>query len=80
MEISQKKRGQYISMEYLSEIRVSLQYVFPLSEIIIDFYDQLKSVTKGYASLDYEFTGYREEKIVLVSILINGSLWMPYHL
>jgi len=73
MEISQQKRGQYQSMDYLSEIRVSLQYVFPLSEIIIDFYDQLKSVTKGYASLDYEFSGYREEKIVLVNILVNGN-------
>lgn len=73
MEASQLKRGQYISMDYLSETRVSLQYIFPLAEIIIDFYDQLKSVTKGYASLDYEFTGYREEKIVLVSILVNGS-------
>jgi GTP-binding protein LepA len=73
MEASQQKRGQYVSMDYLSETRVSLQYVFPLAEIIIDFYDQLKSVTKGYASLDYEFSGYREEKIVLVSILVNGS-------
>ncbi len=73
MDVSQKKRGQYLSMEYLSPTRVSLQYIFPLSEIIIDFYDQLKSVTKGYASLDYEFTGYKEEKIVLVSILVNGS-------
>lgn len=73
MELSKQKRGIYINLEYLSEIRATLHYEFPLSEIIIDFYDQLKSVTKGYASLDYEFTGYRTEKIVLVDILVNGT-------
>jgi len=60
-------------MVYLSEARATLHYAFPLSEIIIDFYDQLKSVTKGYASLDYEFSGYKPEKIVLVNILVNGT-------
>jgi len=73
MELAKQKRGCYINLEYLSEIRATLHYEFPLSEIIIDFYDQLKSVTKGYASLDYEFTGYRTEKIVLVDILVNGT-------
>lgn len=73
MELSKQKRGQYMNMEYLSEARATLHYEFPLSEIIIDFYDQLKSVTKGYASLDYEFSGYRPEKIVLVNILVNGT-------
>ena len=73
MEISKNKRGKYGNMEYLSEIRVTLHYEFPLSEIIIDFYDQLKSVTKGYGSFDYEFNGYQEEKIVLVNILVNGT-------
>jgi GTP-binding protein LepA len=73
MEISKNKRGKYSNMEYLSEIRVTLHYEFPLSEIIIDFYDQLKSVTKGYGSFDYEFSGYQVEKIVLVNILVNGT-------
>ncbi|MCE5222867.1 translation elongation factor 4 [bacterium] len=73
MELSKLKRGQYKNMEYLSEVRATLHYDFPLSEIIIDFYDQLKSVTKGYASLDYEFSGYKPEKIVLVNILVNGT-------
>jgi len=73
MELAKQKRGQYHNMEYLSEARATLHYAFPLSEIIIDFYDQLKSVTKGYASLDYEFSGYKPEKIVLVNILVNGT-------
>ncbi|MDD4663676.1 MAG: translation elongation factor 4 [Caldisericia bacterium] len=73
MELSKLKRGQYKNMEYLSEVRATLHYDFPLSEIIIDFYDQLKSVTKGYASLDYEFSGYSPGKIVLVNILVNGT-------
>lgn len=73
MEISKNKRGKFGNMEYLSEVRVTLHYEFPLSEIIIDFYDQLKSVTKGYGSFDYEFNGYQEEKIVLVNILVNGT-------
>lgn len=73
MEISKNKRGIYKNMEYLSEVRVTLHYEFPLSEIIIDFYDLLKSVTKGYASFDYEFSGYQEGDIVLVNILVNGT-------
>ena len=73
MELSKMKRGQYKNMEYLSEVRATLHYDFPLSEIIIDFYDQLKSVTKGYASLDYEFSGYSPGKIVLVNIMVNGT-------
>ncbi len=73
MELSQLKRGQYLNMEYLSENRVMLKYIYPLSEIIIDFYDQLKSVSRGYASLDYELYKYQEEKIVLVRILVNQS-------
>ena len=60
-------------MEYISEKRAILKYLYPLSEIVVDFYDQLKSVSKGYASLDYEICGYQEEKIVLVRILVNGA-------
>ncbi|MCK5849217.1 MAG: translation elongation factor 4 [Caldisericia bacterium] len=73
MEISQNKRGRYQNMEYISENRVILKYFYPLSEIVIDFYDQLKSVSRGYASLDYGISGYQEEKIVLVRILVNSS-------
>ncbi|MDD4614129.1 MAG: elongation factor 4, partial [Caldisericia bacterium] len=73
MELSQMKRGQYQNMEYISTNRVMLKYQYPLSEIIVDFYDQLKSVSRGYASLDYEVSGYQEEQIVLVRILVNGS-------
>jgi GTP-binding protein LepA len=73
MELSQMKRGTYKTMEYISSNRVMLKYQYPLSEIIIDFYDQLKSVSRGYASLDYEMSGYKEEQIVLVKILVNST-------
>ena len=73
MELSKTKRGTYKNMEYISEGRVILKYEFPLSEIITEFYDKLKSITKGYGSLDYEFIGFREGNIVLVDILLNGQ-------
>ena len=73
MELSKSKRGTYKNMEYISETRVTLHYEFPLSEIITEFYDKLKSISKGYASLDYEFCGFVENKIVHVNILINGE-------
>src|SRR5699024_10101570 len=60
MELSQKKRGQFIDMEYLDDIRVNVIYYLPLSEIVYDFFDQLKSNTRGYASFDYEPIGYEE--------------------
>ena len=71
MELCQKKRGQYIDMQYLDEIRVNIIYDLPLSEIVYDFFDQLKSHTKGYASLDYEFIGNRESDLVKMDILLN---------
>lgn len=74
MELCQEKRGQYEKMEYLSEQRVMLTYALPLSEIIFDFFDQLKSRTRGYASLDYELAGYRETDLVKLDILINGEI------
>ncbi len=74
MELSQEKRGAYESMEYLSELRVMLTYSLPLSEIIFDFFDQLKSKTKGYASLDYELSGYRVTDLVKLDILIGGEI------
>ncbi|WP_221565682.1 translation elongation factor 4 [Alkalihalobacillus sp. TS-13] len=73
MEICQKKRGNFITMEYLDDIRVNVIYEIPLSEIVYDFFDQLKSSTKGYASLDYELIGYRQSKLVKMDILLNGE-------
>ncbi|GAB3795293.1 translation elongation factor 4 [Virgibacillus kimchii] len=73
MEIAQKKRGQFMDMEYLDEIRVNIVYHIPLSEIVYDFFDQLKSQTKGYASFDYELIGYQPSKLVKMDILLNGE-------
>lgn len=73
MEISQRKRGEFITMEYLDDIRVNVQYYIPLSEIVYDFFDRLKSHTKGYASLDYEEAGYRPSELVKMDILIHGE-------
>lgn len=73
MELSQEKRGEYQSMEYLDETRVSVVYHLPLSEIIYDYFDKLKSATKGYASLDYELIGYQQSPMVKMDILLNGD-------
>jgi GTP-binding protein LepA len=73
MELCQSKRGEYINMEYLDTNRVTLTYDIPLSEIVYDFFDQLKSSTKGYASFDYELSGYRQSKLVKMDILLNGE-------
>lgn len=73
MELSQQRRGIYISTEYLSTERARLIYYFPLSEIIVDFYDKLKSLTQGYGSLDYEFIDYQANKLVKLDILLNGE-------
>ena len=73
MEIAQKKRGQFVNMEYLDEIRVNVMYEIPLSEIVYDFFDQLKSNTKVYASFDYELIGYRASNLVKMDILLNGD-------
>lgn len=74
MELSQEKRGTFLDMQYVSVNRVMLTYELPLSEIIYDFFDQLKSRTKGYASLDYELTDYKESDLVKLDILLNGEL------
>ena len=73
MDICQKRRGIYIDMKYLDENRVTLVYEMPLNEIIYDFFDNLKSKTKGYASFDYEFKEYRESKLVKLDIHISGE-------
>jgi len=71
MELSQRKRGQFIDMVYLDDIRVNVIYELPLSEIVYDFFDQLKSHTKGYASFDYEMIGYQPSDLVKMDILLN---------
>lgn len=73
MELCQKKRGNFITMDYLDDIRVNIIYEIPLSEIVFDFFDQLKSQTKGYASFDYELIGYKESNLVKMDILLNGE-------
>ena len=74
MELCQERRGTYINMDYIEETRVSLHYELPLNEIIYDFFDALKSRTRGYASLDYEIKEYRPAKLVKLDILLNGEL------
>jgi GTP-binding protein LepA len=74
MELCQEKRGVFIDMKYLDETRVSIHYDMPLNEIIYDFFDDLKSRTKGYASLDYELNGYKDSKLVKLDILLNGEV------
>ncbi len=75
LEISESRRGAYVSTEYLDEGRVQIIYNIPLSEIIVDFYDRIKSLTKGYGSLDYELLDYRPTTIAKLDILINGEIY-----
>ena len=74
MELCQDKRGTFLNMEYLDETRVSINYDIPLSEIVYDFFDRLKSYTKGYASFDYEINDYKESNLVKMDILLNGEV------
>ncbi len=73
MELCQDKRGNYISMEYLDKTRVNIHYEIPLSEIVYDFFDRLKSISKGYASFDYDLIGYKSSDLVKMDILLNGE-------
>ena len=73
MDLAINKRGLYETTEYLDASRVILHFSIPLSEIIIDFYDKLKSVTQGYASLDYQFEEYRAGDLVKIDVLVNGE-------
>ena len=74
MELCQDKRGTFLNMEYLDQSRVTINYEVPLSEIVYDFFDKLKSYTKGYASFDYEVIGYKESNLVKMDILLNGDV------
>lgn len=74
MELNQEKRGTFLNMDYINESRVSISYELPLSEIVYDYFDQLKSRTKGYASLDYELLGYKEANLVKMDIMLNGEI------
>ncbi|MEX6341061.1 translation elongation factor 4 [Staphylococcus arlettae] len=73
MELCQRKRGQFVNMDYLDDIRVNIVYEIPLAEVVFDFFDQLKSNTKGYASFDYEFIDNKESDLVKMDILLNGE-------
>lgn len=74
MELCQDKRGIYKSTEYLDDVRVNLHYELPLSEIVYDFFDKLKSYTKGYASFDYEVIGYKKSDLVKMDVMLNGEI------
>ncbi len=74
MKLCQDKRGIYINMEYIDTARVNIHYELPLSEIVYDFFDKLKSYTKGYASFDYEIIGYKSSSLVRLDILLNGEM------
>jgi GTP-binding protein LepA len=73
MKLGQERRGVYLGMHYLDTARVEFQFEFPLGEIVLDFYDKLKSLSRGYASLDYEMAGYRDSDLVKLDMLINGD-------
>ena len=73
MELAQRKRGIFITMDYLDDIRVNVVYELPMAEIVYDFFDKLKSSTKGYASLDYELIGYKPSNLVKLEVLLNGE-------
>lgn len=73
MELAREKRGEYLGTEYISDKRVRLTYMLPLSEILYDFFDRLKSCTRGYASLDYEFDGFRASDLVRLNVLVGGQ-------
>ena len=73
MTLARDRRGVYLNTEYIDKTRANLHYQFPLAEVIFDFYDRLKSITKGYASFDYEFLDFRRGEVVKLDILLNGE-------
>ena len=74
MDLCQKKRGEYIDLQVIDDLRMNMVYELPLSEIIYDFFDKMKSYSKGYASLDYHFSGYKTSALVKMDILLNGQI------
>ena len=74
MDLCQSKRGIFVNMHYIDKVRVDLEYEMPLSEVIVDFYDQLKSRTKGYASMDYEFKEYKRSDLVKLDVMLAGEV------
>ncbi len=74
MELCQERRGEYLGMHYIEDTRAQLSYILPLNEIIYDFFDALKSRTRGYASFDYELTGYQESNLVKLDMIINKEV------
>jgi GTP-binding protein LepA len=74
MKLCQERRGIHLDTKYLDKTRVELHYILPLNEIVYDFFDALKSRTKGYASLDYELDGYKESRLVKLEILLNAEI------
>ena len=74
MELCQEKRGVFVDMHYIEENRVTIKYNLPLNEIIYDFFDQLKSRSRGYASFDYELKGYQRSELVKLDFLLNGDM------
>ena len=77
MELSQQRRGEYVDMSFMTEKRVSLKYNMPLAEVITDFFDQVKSRSKGYASMEYSLSEYRQNDLVRLDIMINGETAAP---
>lgn len=73
MELAQRKRGDFVTMDYIDDNRVNVIYQIPLAEIVFDFFDKLKSSTRGYASFDYEISEYRRSQLVKMDILLNGD-------
>ena len=73
MQLAESRRGEYVSTEYIGEDKAKLIYIIPLTEIIVDFYDKIKSITRGYGSLDYEFLDYRTSRMVKLDIILNGD-------
>ncbi|KAE9466136.1 hypothetical protein C3L33_01993, partial [Rhododendron williamsianum] len=77
MDLAQKRRGEFKEMKFITENRASITYMLPLAEMVGDFFDQLKSRSKGYASMDYSFVGYKESELIKLDILINGDIVEP---
>ena len=77
MELAQNRRGEYVELKFLTDVRCSIKYDIPLAEVITDFFDRMKSVSRGYASMEYSVTGYRENDLVRLDVLINGEQALP---